>query len=81
MGKFPSSLDLLGIVGIRSLTMDVVQKHNPVNSDKWMGAAPIAYVLCTRFFIHGSKNANPPIRDRFVLFATYFCKLFYNLLR
>ncbi len=78
MGKFPSSLDLLCIVGIRSLTMDVVQKHNPVYSDKWMGAAPIAYVLCTRFFIHDSKNANLPVRDRFVLFATHFCKLLYS---
>jgi transketolase len=45
-----------------------------------MGAAPMAYVLWSRFLRHNPANTNWPDRDRFVLSAGHGSMLLYSLL-
>lgn len=75
-----SSLDLLCINTIRTLTMDAVQKAKSGHPGMPMGAAPMAYVLWTKFLKHNPKNPKWPNRDRFVLSAGHGCMLLYSLL-
>jgi transketolase len=73
-------LDQLAINTIRTLAMDAVQKANSGHPGAPMGAAPMAYVLWTRFLRHAPSHPDWPDRDRFVLSAGHASMLLYALL-
>jgi len=75
-----TQLDQLCINTIRCLAMDGVQKANSGHPGMPMGAAPMAYVLWTRFLRHNPRNARWPNRDRFILSAGHGSMLLYSLL-
>ena len=64
-----TDLDQLAIDTIRTLSIDAVQKANSGHPGAPMGAAPMAYVLWTRFLRHAPTHPDWPDRDRFVLSA------------
>lgn len=72
--------DLLCINTIRTLAMDAVQKAGSGHPGLPMGAAPMAYVLWTRFLRHNPSNPDWPDRDRFILSAGHGSMLLYSLL-
>src|SRR5512143_3759015 len=74
------SIDELSINTIRTLSMDAVQKANSGHPGMPMGAAPMAYVLWTRYLKYNPKNPKWLNRDRFVLSAGHGCMLLYSLL-
>src|SRR3954463_10577254 len=65
---------------IRALAIDTVQKANSGHPGAPMGAAPMAYVLWTRFLRHAPSRPDWPDRDRFVLSAGHASMLLYSLL-
>ena len=73
-------LDRLAIDTIRTLAIDGVQQANSGHPGAPMGAAPMAYVLWTRFLRHAPTNPGWPDRDRFVLSAGHASMLLYSLL-
>jgi len=73
-------LDRLAIDTIRTLSIDGVQKANSGHPGAPMGAAPMAYVLWTRFLRHAPTRPDWPDRDRFVLSAGHASMLLYSLL-
>lgn len=73
-------LDQLCINTIRTLAIDAVQKANSGHPGLPLGAAPMAYVLWTRFMRHNPKNPKWENRDRFLLSAGHGCMLLYSLL-
>src|SRR5229473_8135386 len=73
-------LDQLCINTIRTLTLDAVQKANSGHPGLPMGAAPMAYVLWTRFLKHNPGDPKWFDRDRFVLSAGHGSMLLYSLL-
>ncbi len=75
-----AQLDQLCINTIRFLAVDGVQKANSGHPGLPMGAAPMAYVLWTRFLRHDPLKPNWPNRDRFVLSAGHGSMLLYSLL-
>jgi transketolase len=75
-----SELDNLCINTIRCLAIDGVQKANSGHPGLPMGAAPMAYVLWTRFLRHAPTDPEWPDRDRFVLSAGHGSMLLYALL-
>jgi transketolase len=75
-----SELDLLCINAIRFLSIDAVEKANSGHPGMPMGAAPMAYILWTRFLKHNPSNPNWFDRDRFVLSAGHGSMLLYSLL-
>lgn len=74
------NLDELCINTIRMLSVDMVQEANSGHPGMPMGAAPMAYVLWTRFLKHNPQNPEWPDRDRFVLSAGHGSALLYALL-
>jgi transketolase len=76
----PAQLDQLSIKTIRFLSVDAVQKANSGHPGLPLGAAPIAYVLWTRFLRHNPISSQWPNRDRFVLSAGHGSMLLYSLL-
>jgi transketolase len=80
MGDGHDALDQLCINTIRMLAVDAVQKANSGHPGMPMGAAPMAYVLWTRFLRHNPANPTWPDRDRFVLSAGHGSMLLYSLL-
>jgi transketolase len=72
--------DQLCINTIRALTLDAVQKANSGHPGLPLGAAPMAYVLWTRFLRHNPKNPKWENRDRFLLSAGHGSMLLYSLL-
>lgn len=74
------SLDELSINTIRFLSVDAVQQANSGHPGMPMGAAPMAYVLWTKFLRHSPRNPEWPDRDRFVLSAGHGSALIYSLL-
>jgi transketolase len=62
------------------LSVDMVQQANSGHPGMPMGAAPMAYVLWTRFLRHHPKNPKWADRDRFVLSAGHGSALLYSLL-
>ena len=64
-----TKLDGLCINTIRILAVDMVQEANSGHPGMPMGAAPMAYVLWTRFLKHHPGNPIWPDRDRFILSA------------
>ena len=60
--------------------MDGVQKAKSGHPGMPMGAAPMAYVLWTRFLRHHPRQPRWPNRDRFILSAGHGSMLLYSLL-
>jgi transketolase len=75
-----SNLDQLCVNTIRFLSVDAVQKANSGHPGLPMGAAPLAYVLWTRFLRHNPLDPGWPDRDRFVLSGGHGSMLLYSLL-
>ncbi len=77
-----SDVDLseLTINTIRFLAVDAVQRAKSGHPGMPMGAAPMAYVLWTRFLKHNPADPQWPDRDRFVLSAGHGSMLLYALL-
>src|SRR5512137_2625601 len=75
-----SSLDQVCVNSIRFLSVDAVQKANSGHPGLPLGAAPMAYVLWTRFLKHNPANPGWWDRDRFVLSAGHGSMLLYSLL-
>src|SRR5437016_12269139 len=73
-------LDQLCINTIRALAIDAVQKAESGHPGLPLGAAPMAYVLWTRFMRYNPKNPKWENRDRFLLSAGHGCMLLYSLL-
>src|ERR1700749_3519543 len=74
------SLDQLCIDTIRTLSIDGVQKANSGHPGLPLGAAPMAYVLWTRFLRHNPRDPKWPDRDRFAFSAGHGSMLLYSLL-
>ena len=75
-----TDLDRLAVDTIRTLSIDGVQKANSGHPGAPMGAAPMAYVVWTRFLRHAPTQPDWPNRDRFVLSAGHASMLLYSLL-
>ena len=73
-------LDQLCINTIRALSLDAVQKAKSGHPGLPLGAAPMAYVVWTRFMRHNPKNPFWENRDRFLLSAGHGSMLLYSLL-
>ncbi len=75
-----TQLDTLSINAIRCLSMDAIQQANSGHPGLPLGAAPMAYVLWTRFLKHNPANPQWFDRDRFILSAGHGSMLLYSLL-
>jgi transketolase len=75
-----AELDQLSVNTIRFLSVDMVQKANSGHPGLPLGAAPMAYVLWTRWLRHNPRNPQWADRDRFVLSAGHGSALLYSLL-
>jgi len=75
-----SSLDQQCIDTLRFLSVDMVQKANSGHPGLPLGAAPMAYVLWTKYLKHYPSNPDWADRDRFVLSAGHGSALLYSLL-
>jgi transketolase len=75
-----TDLDRLAIDTIRTLSMDSVQQANSGHPGAPMGAAPMAYVVWTRFLRQAPTRPDWVDRDRFVLSAGHASMLLYSLL-
>jgi transketolase len=73
-------IDQLCINTIRTLSLDAVQKAESGHPGLPLGAAPMAYVLWTRFLRHNPANPKWENRDRFLLSAGHGSMLLYSLL-
>ncbi|HEY9405286.1 MAG TPA: transketolase [Pyrinomonadaceae bacterium] len=73
-------LDQLCINTIRTLSLDAVQRAESGHPGLPLGAAPMAYVLWTRFLRHNPRNPKWQNRDRFLLSAGHGSMLVYALL-
>lgn len=65
---------------IRFLSVDMVQKADSGHPGLPLGAAPLAYVLWTRWLRFNPRDPHWPDRDRFVLSAGHGSALLYSLL-
>lgn len=74
------SLDQLCINTLRTLSIDAVQKANSGHPGLPLGAAPMAYVLWSRFLKYNPSNTQWYDRDRFILSAGHGSMLLYSLL-
>ena len=74
------ALDQLCIDTIRFLAVDAVEKAASGHPGLPMGAAPMAYLLWSRFLRHNPANPAWFDRDRFVLSAGHGSMLLYGLL-
>lgn len=75
-----TSLDQQCINTLRFLSVDMVQKANSGHPGLPLGAAPMAYVLWTKYLKHYPNNPEWADRDRFVLSAGHGSALLYSLL-
>ncbi|HET9221772.1 MAG TPA: transketolase, partial [Roseiflexaceae bacterium] len=75
-----TDLDQLAINTIRMLSIDGVQQANSGHPGLPLGAAPMAYVLWTRFLRFDPQDPHWPDHDRFVLSAGHGSMLLYSLL-
>ncbi len=76
----PKDLDTQCVNTIRFLSVDAVQKAESGHPGLPMGAAPMAYVLWTRFLKHNPINPHWFDRDRFIPSAGHGSMLLYSLL-
>jgi len=75
-----AELDRQSIDTIRFLSVDMVQRAKSGHPGLPLGAAPMAYVLWSRFLKHNPSNPEWWDRDRFVLSAGHGSALLYSLL-
>ncbi|HEY0099599.1 MAG TPA: transketolase [Pyrinomonadaceae bacterium] len=75
-----AELDELCINTIRTLSLDAVQRAESGHPGLPLGAAPMAYVLWTRFLRHNPQHPKWQNRDRFLLSAGHGSMLVYSLL-
>ncbi|HEX8140577.1 MAG TPA: transketolase [Pyrinomonadaceae bacterium] len=75
-----TELDQLCINTIRALSIDAVETAKSGHPGLPLGAAPMAYVLWTRFMRHNPRNPRWANRDRFLLSAGHGSMLLYSLL-
>jgi transketolase len=75
-----TALDRQCVDTIRFLAADAVEKAKSGHPGLPLGAAPMAYVLWTRFLRHNPSNPTWFDRDRFVLSAGHGSMLLYALL-
>jgi transketolase len=80
MSNTEKNLDDLCVKTIRMLAVDEVEKANSGHPGMPLGAAPMAYVLWTRFMRFNPKNPLWADRDRFILSAGHGSALLYALL-
>jgi len=73
-------LDQLTVNTIRFLSIDMVQQANSGHPGLPLGAAPMAYVLWSRFLKYNPKDWKWMNRDRFILSAGHGSALLYSLL-
>ena len=73
-------IDQLAVNTIRTLSIDAIQAANSGHPGLPMGAAPMAYVLWSRFLKVNPKDSSWVDRDRFVLSAGHGSALLYSLL-
>ena len=78
--KALDQLDRLSVNTIRFLSVDAVEKADSGHPGLPMDAAPMAYVLWTRFLKYNPANPGWEDRDRFVLSAGHGSMLLYSLL-
>jgi transketolase len=76
----PGELDRLCINTLRFLAVDMVQKAGSGHPGMPLGAAPVAYLLMTRFLRHNPADPTFVDRDRFVLSAGHASALLYAAL-
>ena len=75
-----AQLDQLSVDTIRFLSVDAVQAANSGHPGLPLGAAPMAYVLWTRFLRFNPKDPGWQNHDRFILSAGHGSTLLYSLL-
>ena len=75
-----TELDELSVNTIRFLSVDAVQKANSGHPGLPMGAAPMAYVLWSRFLRFNPQEPQWQNRDRFILSAGHGSALLYSML-
>lgn len=75
-----SDQDLRAVQAIRMLSVDAIEKAGSGHPGLPMGAAPMAYVLWSRFLKFQPANPHWWNRDRFVLSAGHGSMLLYSLL-
>lgn len=75
-----NELDNLCINTIRTLSIDAIQKADSGHPGLPLGAAPMAYILWTRFLKHAPHQPQWADRDRFVLSGGHGSMLLYSLL-
>lgn len=75
-----AQLDELCINTIRMLSLDAVEQAKSGHPGLPLGAAPMAYVLWTKFLRHNPRHPKWPNRDRFLLSAGHGSMLLYSLL-
>ncbi|NGZ07387.1 MAG: transketolase [Magnetococcales bacterium] len=73
-------LDPLCVTTLRMLAVDMVEQAQSGHPGMPLGAAPMAYVLWSRFLRHDPADPGWPDRDRFVLSAGHGSALLYALL-
>lgn len=75
-----SDLNQACVNSIRILSIETIQKANSGHPGLPLGAAPMAYVLWTRFLKHNPSNPAWHDRDRFILSPGHGSALQYSLL-
>jgi transketolase len=75
-----NELDQLCVNTLRFLSVDMVQKANSGHPGLPLGAAPMAYVLWTRWLACNPRHPGWTNRDRFILSAGHGSALLYSLL-
>ena len=75
-----TDIDELCVNTIRFLSIDAVQKADSGHPGLPLDAAPMGYVLWTRFLKHDPADPQWFDRDRFVLSAGHGSMLLYSLL-
>ncbi|MET3321098.1 UNVERIFIED_ORG: transketolase [Peribacillus simplex] len=73
-------VEQLSINTIRTLSIDAIEKANSGHPGMPMGAAPMAYILWSKFMNYNPSNPNWFNRDRFTLSAGHGSMLLYSLL-
>src|SRR5678815_1874606 len=74
------TLDQLCVNTLRFLAVDAVEQAHSGHPGLPLGAAPMAYVLWSRFLRHDPRDPHWWDRDRFVLSAGHGSALLYALL-
>src|SRR5699024_6747793 len=75
-----NTIEQQSINTIRTLSIDAIENANSGHPGLPMGAAPMAYTLCTDLMNHNPKHPKWFNRDRFVLSAGHGSMLLYSLL-